>query len=51
MKNTVFNISSWLLSDPRRAFIILSVIVIVMTLAFASMPGGVVLAEDIVGGS
>ena len=51
MKNTMFGISSWFLSNPRRAFIILSVFVIVVTLAFASVPGGVVLAEDIVGGS
>lgn len=51
MKNTVFGIANWMVSDPRRAFIILSVIVLVLTLAFAAVPGDVVLAEDIIGGS
>ncbi len=51
MKSTLFNAASWFLSDPRRAFVVLSVIVLVLTLALAVVPNGVVLAEDIVGGS
>lgn len=50
MKNTVFNFASWMLSDPHRAFVILSVIVLVLALALA-VPNGAALAEDIVGGS
>jgi hypothetical protein len=51
MKSSMFNFASWIVSDPRRAFIILSVIVIVLSLAFAAMPTHVALAEDLVGGS
>ena len=51
MKNQMFNFASWIVADPRRAVVILSVLIVVLSLAFAAMPGGVVLAEDIVGGS
>ena len=51
MKSTMFNFASWIVSDPRRAFIVMSVFVLVLSLAFASVPNGVALAEDIVGGS
>ncbi len=47
----MFSFASWIVADPRRAFIILSVILVVLSLAFAAMPNGVALAEDIVGGS
>jgi hypothetical protein len=51
MKNNIFGITSWMIADPRRAFLILSVIVVVLSLAFAAVPNGAALAEDIVGGS
>ncbi len=51
MKNQMFNFASWIVADPRRAFIILSVILIVLSLAFAAMPHSMALAEDAVGGS
>ncbi len=51
MKNQMFSFASWIVADPRRAFIILSVILIVLSLAFAAMPHSIALAEDAVGGS
>lgn len=51
MKNTMFGFASWVMVDPRRAFLILSVIVLVLSLALAAVPNGAALAEDIVGGS
>lgn len=49
MKTNLFNFACALLADPRRLFLILSVIVLVLSLAFAAVPSA--LAEDIVGGS
>lgn len=51
MKNTFFGLTSWLLSDPRRAVVILTVILVVLTLALAVVPGEIALAEDVIGGS
>jgi hypothetical protein len=51
MKTTMFNLASWIISDSRRVFFILFVIMLVLTLAVAAVPNGVVLAEDIIGGS
>jgi hypothetical protein len=51
MKNAFFNLTSWLLSDPRRVMIILTIILIVLTVALAAVPGDYVLAEDAIGGS
>jgi hypothetical protein len=51
MKHTLFNCASWVISDPRRAFVVLSVIMVVLTLAFAALPVDVALAEDIIGRS
>jgi hypothetical protein len=51
MKNTMFHVTNWMISDPRRAFFILSVSIFVLSLAFAAVPDHVALAEDIVGGS
>ena len=51
MKNQMFNLASWIVADPRRFFIILSVILIVLSLTLAVTPHSAALAEDIVGGS
>ena len=51
MKSSMFNFASWIVADPRRAFIILSVILIVLSLALAVTPTHFALAEDVVGGS
>ena len=51
MKNTMFGLTNWLLNDPRRAFVILAVILVVLSLALAVTPTGIALAEDVVGGS
>ena len=51
MKAQMFNFASWIVADPRRFLIILSVILIVLSLAMAASPHGMALAEDAVGGS
>jgi hypothetical protein len=51
MKNTMFHVANWMISDPRRAFFVLSVTILILSLAFAAVPNHVALAEDIVGGS
>lgn len=51
MKNAFAFLMSWFLSDPRRLFTIVFVIVMVLTLTLAVAPGGVAFAEDITSGS
>ena len=51
MKNQMFNLVSWIVTDPRRALIILSVILIVLSMALAASPHSMALAGDLVGGS
>jgi hypothetical protein len=51
MKGQLFNFVNWIAVDPRRAIVILSVILIVMSLAFAASPHSFALAGDMVGGS
>jgi hypothetical protein len=51
MKNTLFSITNWIAVNPRRALLVLMVIMLVLSLTVAAVPGGVVLAEDIPGGS
>jgi hypothetical protein len=51
MKNQMYSFASWIVADPRRFFIILSVILIVLSLALAVSPHSMALAEDAVGGS
>jgi hypothetical protein len=51
MKNQMINFASWIVADPRRALVILSLILIVMTLALAASPHTMALAGDAVGGS
>jgi hypothetical protein len=51
MKGYLFNFANWIAVDPRRAIVILSVILIVMSLALAASPHSFALAGDMVGGS
>ena len=51
MKSTFFNITNWLLVDPRRAIVILTIILVVLTLALGVLPTEIALAEDAIGGS
>jgi hypothetical protein len=51
MKGYLFNFANWIAVDPRRAIIILSVILIVLSLALAASPHSMALAGDLVGGS
>jgi hypothetical protein len=51
MKNTLLSITNWISVNPRRALLVLMVIMLVLSLTVAAVPGGIVLAEDIPGGS
>ena len=51
MKNTFFSITNWIAVDPRRALLVLMVVMLVLSLTLAVAPGGIALAEDIPGGS
>ena len=51
MRNASTIFVSWFLANPRRLFTIVFVMVIVLTLALAVVPGGYALAEDITSGS
>jgi hypothetical protein len=52
MKNTLLSITNWITVDPRRALLVLMVLMLVLSLATAFVvPGGLALAEDIPGGS
>jgi hypothetical protein len=51
MKGQLLSFTNWIAVDPRRAFIVLSVILIVLSLALAVTPAHFALAGDMVGGS
>jgi hypothetical protein len=51
MKNAAFGLINWFLYDPRRSLAVVFMIVMLVTLALAVVPGGVAFAEDITSGS
>jgi hypothetical protein len=51
MKHSLFSFAIWFVSNPRRTFTILFVILMVLALATAVVPNGVAIAGDITSGS
>jgi len=51
MKSAAFGFINYFLSDPRRTLAIAFVVIMVVTISLAVVPGGVALAEDITSGS
>jgi hypothetical protein len=50
MKGTAFGLVNWFLCDPRRSMAVVFMIVVVVMMTLAVVPGGVALAEDITSG-
>ncbi len=51
MKSKLFFFTTWLASDPRRAFVILFVILMILALTTAVIPNAAVLAGEATSGS
>ncbi|NLF74848.1 MAG: hypothetical protein GX573_04060 [Chloroflexi bacterium] len=51
MKNMLFSTLSWIVSDPRHTLAVLFIVMMVLALATAVVPTGVVLGADITSGS
>jgi len=51
MKNLLVSTLSWMISDPRHTLAVLFIVMMVLALATAVVPTGVVLGADITSGS
>jgi hypothetical protein len=51
MFNTLFTVTNWFAVNPRRALVILFVVLMVLAMTLAVVPGGAALAGEITSGS
>jgi hypothetical protein len=51
MKHSFFKVANWLAGDPRRVVMVTLVVLTVLTVALALLPGSVALAGEITSGS
>jgi len=51
MKSSLFTLTNWVACNPRRALVVLFVVLMVLALTLAVVPGGAALAGEITSGS
>jgi len=51
MKGSLFTLTNWFTCNPRRALVILFVVLMVLAMTLAVVPGGSALAGEITSGS
>jgi hypothetical protein len=51
MRNSMFTLTNWFTCNPRRALVIVLVVLMVLALTLAIVPGGAALGAEITSGS
>jgi hypothetical protein len=51
MRRSMFTLTNWLACNPRRALVIVFVVLMVLALTLAVVPGGAALGAEITSGS